>query len=810
MKCDRHPCPGTIGEGGYCDTCLQEPLAATRPADAGAPHRDAPRGPRQEAPQPDGPQQKPTRQEPTRQEVPRRDSIRRQQTLPGTPSAVPSATVRPVADGQDEDRPVVPPPAAPLNIGPWWGLDLVPDLGAKDAPEPEHVLMTDATVPAGHWRCRKCRERLGTSHHGQDRLQEGYCPWCGEPYSPETYAPRLQPGDLVDGRYKVLGCVGQGGVGWVYAARDEHLDGRWVALKGLVDSADENSRNAVKAEKHFLLSIDHQRIVRIYDSVFHPGEDGLDLYLVMQFVKGYPLADSQFLTHSLREAIACVLQVLQALDYLHGHGYIYCDLKPSNVMLSPSGVKLIDLGAINSEWSTKEFAAPEQGSHAAATGTGLRATERALEAGEPGQGSRGTTVATDLYAAGRTLEVLTEQWEPLPESLRSVINTATHRDPSCRFGSAAAFADQLSGVLSEIMTGRGAPARLAPSRLFAPGAEALDGGLGTTPLDWWTASTATAAAEDGVCRPLPVDMPDLVRAAARLPEPYPDPNDPAAGYLTTSVSTDPRIAAGQLAAYGEPTAEILLRRCRVHLSLGEIDDARSQLAALPAGRGGWRRAWLVHWHRGLIALAAGDAAAAAGHFYDCSALVPGETAPRFARALCKEYQGHLVTAKRLYEEVWAADRSYEAAVFGLARIALRGGDRATAVETLDRIPDTSPYRRAARTSAIRVLSGRLADGPAGLSDVDGLSAAAERLRRERLAAQDRQRLRVGILETALELAKTGQSIPDADPLSATDGEEGIRAKLEQAYRQLCDQTTDSDDKTILVDLANRVRPTTLR
>lgn len=760
MRCDQPGCPGMIDEDGYCDTCLQEPLAGTRPQS----DRDAP------APDPSG------------QDIPTWDSrgpgttpldVARRDAFPPSPAPA------------DPDRPVVPPPTAPLNTGPWWGLDLVAGVVARDAAEPEQTLMIDPTVPPGRWRCRRCHEPVGKPHHGQAGLLQGRCSKCATPYSPETYAPRLRAGDLVDGRYEVFGCVGQGGVGWVYAAKDRHLDDRWVALKGLIDSADEHSKDAVKAERHYLLSIDHQRIVRIYDSVFQPGDDGLDLYLVMEFIKGYPLADAQFLAHSLEEVIACVLQILQALDYLHRHGYLYCDLKPSNVMLSPSGVKLIDLGAINSEWSTVEFAAAEQ--H-----------------------SSGPSVATDLHTAGRTLEDLAERWEPLPESLRSVIDCATHEEPSYRFGSAAAFADQLSGVLSELIARRSGTGRLVPSRLFAPGAEALDGGLGRMSLEWWTSWAAQRAAQTGECRVLPVDMPDPVRSAARLPEPQPDPRDSAAGYLATSLSTDPRTAAGQLDAYVGPTAEILLRRCRVHLSLGEIDAARSALRELPPADDGWRRAWLMHWHEGLIALAARDADTAAGSFRACSAMVPGETAPRLAIALCEEYQRHFTIAKRLYQAVWVADRSFEAAVFGLARVLLRDGDRAAAVEALDRIPGTSPYHHAARAAAIRILSARLTSDPSGLPDADDLGAAAGRLRRDPISAQDGRRLRAGILEAALELTRTGRTLPDADPLSAADGEGRIRAKLEQAYREFCDQAPEIGDKTILIDLANRVRQMTLR
>lgn len=757
MKCDLPGCPETTDEDGYCDLCLERPSdRVRREAGKADPVVPVPATVGQDT-----------------------SDIRSPGTIPLSP-ARPDVT-RP--GSEDHGRPAVPPPTAPLTTGPWWGLDLVPAPVARGAAGAEPVLLTDASVPEGDWRCRRCHEPVGVSHHGQPALREGRCPMCGTPYSPEAYKPRLRRGDVVNDRYEVFGCTGQGGVGWVYAAQDRHLEDQWVALKGLIDSADEKRKDAVKAEKHFLLSIDHQRIVRIVDSVFHPGDDGLDLYLVMEFIEGYPLDDARFLTHSLEDAIAAVLQILQAMDYLHRHDYLYCDLKPGNVMLSPSGVKLIDLGAVNSGWRTRKFAAPELA-------------------------STGPNVATDLHTVGRTLEDLTKRWKPLPAALRSMIDCATQSEPSYRFGSAAAFADQLSGVLNMLTARPDGPGRLAPSRLFAPGAEALDGGLGATPLEWWTSTAAQDAAEAGTCRLLPVDLPAFGKVAARLPEPHPDPRDSAAGYLATSLSTDPGTAAGQLDAYVGPTAEIRLRRCRVHLSLGEIDAARSVLDELPPTEDGWRRGWLVHWHRGLIALADGKADVAAVGFAACSALVPGETAPRLAYALCQEYRD-AADAESLYEAVWTADRSFEAAVFGLARVLLRGGDRAAAVRALDRVPGTSPYHHTAASGAIRILSGRLKGGPDGLPEAADLRAAAERLRDGRFADAERQRLRAVILEAALELAGSGRTLPDVDPLSATDGVGEIRTKLEETYRGFCDQTADGDVKTILVDLANHVRQVTL-
>ena len=67
---------------------------------------------------------------------------------------------------------------------------------------------------------------------------EGYCTKCGHPYS---FTPKLRAGDVVHGQYEVVGCLAHGGLGWIYLAIDRAVSDRWVVLKGLLDTGDEDA-----------------------------------------------------------------------------------------------------------------------------------------------------------------------------------------------------------------------------------------------------------------------------------------------------------------------------------------------------------------------------------------------------------------------------------------------------------------------------------------------------------------------------------------------------------------------------------------
>ena len=107
---------------------------------------------------------------------------------------------------------------------------------------------------------RACWRRTRADRQGRPGLTDGFCPHCRTPFS---FTPKLGKGDLVAGQYRVLGCLAHGGLGWIYLAADENLDGMWVVLKGLLNTNDAEALAAAEAERKFLTTVDHPNIVKI-------------------------------------------------------------------------------------------------------------------------------------------------------------------------------------------------------------------------------------------------------------------------------------------------------------------------------------------------------------------------------------------------------------------------------------------------------------------------------------------------------------------------------------------------------------------
>lgn len=143
------------------------------------------------------------------------------------------------------------------------------------------------------------------------------------------------------GRYRVTGKIGEGGMGVVYAARDERLD-RAVAIKMIREPAgDARARDRLWREARAAASVNHPNICQLYEV----GEVNGELFLAMELMEGESLS-----TRLLRgplvlaEAIQLALAALGALEALHRRGLVHRDFKPSNVFLTPHGVKLLDFG----------------------------------------------------------------------------------------------------------------------------------------------------------------------------------------------------------------------------------------------------------------------------------------------------------------------------------------------------------------------------------------------------------------------------------------------------------------------------------
>ena len=102
--------------------------------------------------------------------------------------------------------------------------------------------------------------------------------------TPFSFTPEAAPpATLVGGQYEVAGCLAHGGLGWIYLARDRNVADRWVVLKGLLDTGDDDAMAAALAERRFLAEVEHPNIVKIHNFVEHDGRTG---YIVMEYVGG--------------------------------------------------------------------------------------------------------------------------------------------------------------------------------------------------------------------------------------------------------------------------------------------------------------------------------------------------------------------------------------------------------------------------------------------------------------------------------------------------------------------------------------------
>jgi serine/threonine protein kinase len=136
----------------------------------------------------------------------------------------------------------------------------------------------------------------------------------------------LSPGDKL-GPYEILSLLGKGGMGEVYKASDTRLD-RIVALKVSAAQFSERFEREAKA----IGALNHSNICTLHDV----GPN----YLVMEFIEGTPLKGPLPLDQALKYAV----QICDALNAAHKKGITHRDLKPANILVTASGVKLLDFG----------------------------------------------------------------------------------------------------------------------------------------------------------------------------------------------------------------------------------------------------------------------------------------------------------------------------------------------------------------------------------------------------------------------------------------------------------------------------------
>ncbi|KAB1503226.1 serine/threonine protein kinase [Corynebacterium sp. 320] len=775
----------------------------------------------------------------------------------------------PFADDEDDDGPHT----EAVAFDPFADDDEVTDAAVFADTDDSTAPSTDPTAaPADSAGERSRREALknfrqlrGTERQS-DRVAGGMValPFI-TPYNPDsatmdptdaiaqgTEPPKLSPGDIVAGQYEVLGPIAHGGMGWIYLAIDHNVADRYVVLKAMMGTANAHERAVAESERAFLADITHPGIVKIFNFIDEhdirnekiTGSDGG--FIIMEYVGGPSLRavrrQSPRGVLDVDIAIAYILEILPALDYLHSRGVVYNDMKPDNIIVTEDQVKLIDLGAVSGI-----------GAYGHIFGTrGFQAPEIA---------TTGPTVASDIYSVGRTLASLivklpvengayapglpTPDDEPLFReylSLYRLLTRATNPDPDKRFSSATTMANQLKGVLREILAlrdGRHYPH--LDTRFTAQRST-----FGTKHIVFRTDQLI-----DGIERSVEITAPEVVAA---LPTPLVDRKDAGASLLAAASYTEAADLLNTLSAASQQyemrtSVEIPLSMVRAHLDLGQTTEAQQMLDEMkPRLENDWR----FHWHSGIAALLRGDYGAAQEFFNTVLFILPGEPAPKLALAATDELLlqqmgvnnakllDETVTkaasslayvqripiddfstvpswehvdqdpvalrfhAMRLYGLVWSTNPATVSSAFGLARQLHAEGLVDSAVAALDRVPQNSQYFNQARLTTILLLASNSTQ-----VNESRLRRAARRLEIMPTTEPRRPQIKLAVLFAALKWLQRGNTVTSNAPLFDVDfTERGLRSGLEAGLRKLARRAQFNRHAYRLVDMANKIRPRT--
>ncbi len=298
------------------------------------------------------------------------------------------------------------------------------------------------------------------------RSAEVICRNCGTsfPVDPEATAPpppSVLPQTI--GKFEIQGVVGRGTFGTVYRARDPEL-ARTVAVKvprtGYFGTSEEEERFLREARSAAQLS--HPGIVKVLEIARERGVP----YIVSDYIDGLPLSD--LLTGArpgFRESADLVARVADALAYAHSSGIIHRDVKPSNIVLDPSGLPhLTDFGLARRDdaeitmtqegqiLGTPAYMSPEQ-----ASGEQRQVGPRSdvyslgvvlyvlLTGGLPFRGNSRMLLQQVLHEDPKSPRGLDDR---IPRDLETICLKAMAKEPAKRYGSASEFAADLRRFLS--------------------------------------------------------------------------------------------------------------------------------------------------------------------------------------------------------------------------------------------------------------------------------------------------------------------------------------------------------------------------
>jgi serine/threonine protein kinase/Tfp pilus assembly protein PilF len=267
----------------------------------------------------------------------------------------------------------------------------------------------------------------------------------------------LSPGDRL-GPYEILAAIGAGGMGEVYRARDTRL-GRDVAIK----VSREKFSDRFEREARAVAALNHPNICTLYDV----GPN----YLVMEYIEGAPLSGP----FAVKKALEYAGQIASALGAAHAKGITHRDLKPGNILVAASGIKLLDFGL--ALWSCGPRSADETatiGMTQAGTimGTAAYMSPEQVEAKPVDARSDIFSFGVLLYGmlSGRCAftgdssiaimaAIVRDEPEPLEATpaLRSIVTRCLRKSPADRFQSMALVKDALLAAASGVSSAQRTP-----------------------------------------------------------------------------------------------------------------------------------------------------------------------------------------------------------------------------------------------------------------------------------------------------------------------------------------------------------------
>jgi tRNA A-37 threonylcarbamoyl transferase component Bud32 len=318
------------------------------------------------------------------------------------------------------------------------------------------------SISASDSKCPRCGEALPAD------AVDGLCPRClmvgaMQPTQPGDHTaalPSLTPAELAPHfpQLEILECLGRGGMGVVYKARQKSLN-RLVALKLLAPERVDDPQFAARFEKEAqaLAALNHPNIVSVHDF----GRAGGFYFLLMEFVDGINLRQLlQAKRLTPQEALSIVPPVCDALQCAHDHGIVHRDIKPENLLIDKAGtVKIADFGIAKIVHSSS-LAPPDESGAPQTDAATLPFGTPDYAAPEQHDSSVTTDHRADIYSLGVVLyEMLTgerPQRDFVPPSKRvqvdiridEIVLRALEKAPELRFATAAEFRTQVQAAVA--------------------------------------------------------------------------------------------------------------------------------------------------------------------------------------------------------------------------------------------------------------------------------------------------------------------------------------------------------------------------